>query len=206
MLVCQYCSKDCKNTSSLKNHERLCPKNENRKYVSHTLGKPAWNRGKTKDTDPIVAKYASSIKENYASGKLSLAGAATWNKEKRSEVAKSNGFGGYRPNAGHSKKYKVTDSFGNQVTLQSSYELLCSEILDRLQIKWIRPKSLMYDKKRYFPDFYLPSYDLYLDPKNDYLAKQDAKKISCVCVQNNVRVLILTKKMLNEDYIRNLVL
>lgn len=206
MLICQYCNKECKNTNSLKNHERLCPNNEDRNYVSHTLGKPAWNTGKTKDSDPIVAQYATTIKENYLSGKVPLVGCATWTKEQRSAVAKKQGFGGYRPNAGHSQKYKVTDSYGNEVTLQSSYELLCAEILDTLKIKWIRPKSLTYDGKRYFPDFYLPEHDLYLDPKNDYLAKLDEQKIACVKEQNSVEVIILTKELLNEDYIKNLVL
>ena len=206
MLICQHCNKECKNLNSLRNHERLCPSNENRHYVSHTLGKTAWNKGKTKHSDPIVAQYASSIKENYSTGQVSLVGAATWDKEKRSQVAKSKGCGGYRPNAGHSQKYKVTDSYGNEVTLQSSYELLCSQILDNLKIKWIRPKSLKYDSKRYFPDFYLPEHDLYLDPKNDYLAKLDQQKIACVKEQNSVEVIILTKELLNEDYIKNLVL
>lgn len=137
---------------------------------------------------------AATIKENYSTGKVSLVGAAIWDKEKRSQIAKSKGCGGYRPNAGHSQKYKVTDSFGNQVTLQSSYELLCAEILDNLQIKWIRPKSLTYNGKRYFPDFYLPDHDLYLDPKNDYLAKLDEQKIACVREQNSVEVVILTKE------------
>jgi hypothetical protein len=124
----------------------------------------------------------------------------------RAAAAKSQGFGGYRENAGRSQKHKVLDSFGNQVTLQSSYELECSEILNKLNIKWIRPKSLIYDNRRYFPDFYLPEHDLYLDPKNDYLAKQDAKKIACVCEQNDVQVIILTKDLLNEGYIKSLVL
>lgn len=203
---CSYCNKECKNSNSLRNHERLCPKNENRNYVSRTLGKTAWNKGKTKETDAIVAKYSSSIKESYVSGKTSLVGAALWTKEQRSTAAKSQGFGGYRENAGRSQKYKVLDSFGNQVTLQSSYELECSEILNKLNIKWIRPKSLIYDNRRYFPDFYLPEQDLYLDPKNDYLAKQDAKKIACVCEQNDVQVIILTKDLLNEGYIKSLVL
>lgn len=206
MLICQHCNKECKNCNSLRNHERLCPENKSREYVSHTLGKTPWNKGKSKDNDPIVAQYAASIKENYVTGKVSLTGGATWSKSKRSEVAKSNGFGGYRSNAGRSQKYNVLDSFGNKVTLQSSYELLCSEILDRLRIIWIRPKALKYNGKRYFPDFYLPDYDLYLDPKNDYLAKLDEQKIACVREQNSVKVIILTKELLNEEYIQNLVL
>lgn len=75
-----------------------------------------------------------------------------------------------------------------------------------MSIKWIRPKSLRYNGKRYYPDFYLTEYDLYLDPKNSYLAKQDAEKIACVCEQNSVKVIILTKELLNEEYVKNLVL
>lgn len=29
-MICQYCGKECKNSNSLKNHERLCKLNPNR--------------------------------------------------------------------------------------------------------------------------------------------------------------------------------
>jgi hypothetical protein len=165
----------------------------------------AWNKGKTKQTDPIVAQQADTRRENYKSGKISASGAALWTTEKRSEVAKSQGFGGYRPNAGRSKKYKITDSYGNIVTLQSSYELICSEILNDLNILWSRPKALMYDSRRYYPDFYLPEYDIYLDPKNDFKAKQDKEKIQKVVEQNNVTVYVVLKEQLNKQWFCNLV-
>lgn len=200
-MKCQHCNKKCKNKNSHTNHQRLCPENPNRVYKNGMVGKIPWNKGLVKENDIRVAAYANSL-----TGRQSTSVWTTEMRKTQSDIAKSNGSGGYRPNAGHSQKFKVTDSFGNEVTLQSSYELLCSEILDHLQIKWIRPKSLKYDGKRYFPDFYLPEHDLYLDPKNEYLAKQDAKKIACVCEQNDVQVIILTKDLLNEEYITTLVL
>ena len=114
-------------------------------------------------------------------------------------------MGGYRENAGHSKKFRVQDSFGNDVVLQSSYELQCSEVLNSLNIKWIRPKSLSYDDRKYFADFYLIEYKIYLDPKNDYKAKQDTDKIQKVIEQNNVVIHVLTKKQITEEYIKMLV-
>jgi hypothetical protein len=110
--------------------------------------------------------------------------------------------GGYRANAGHSKKFKVKDSFGKEVTLQSTYELQCAEILNELGIRWIRPAALFYDGRRYYPDFKLVDFDIFLDPKNSYKAKLDAEKIHKVCEQNNVRVDVLLKEHLTREFMQ----
>lgn len=112
--------------------------------------------------------------------------------------------GGYRPNAGRSKKFKVVDSFGKETVLQSSYELKCSEILNEMGIKWVRPKALKYDNKNYFADFYLPNNDVYLDPKNSYKAKLDQDKIQKVIEQNNVKVYIILEENLTKEYIASI--
>lgn len=68
----------------------------------------------------------------------------------------------------------------------SSWEKIIAEKLDELHIKWNRPTVgiLWVDSKGkqryYFPDFYLPIYDLYLDPKNDKLIKKDQVKLLSV--------------------------
>lgn len=113
--------------------------------------------------------------------------------------------GGYREKAGRSKKFYMNDSYGNQVCLQSSYEKRLAEILDLEQIKWIRPKFLRYDDKKYFADFLLVDYQIYLDPKNNFLAKKDKDKIKKVCEQNSVDVFILTKDKICINYIRSLI-
>lgn len=67
---------------------------------------------------------------------------------------------------------------------------------------------------RYFPDFYLPDYDVYLDPKNDYLINNkserfgitDVEKIRIVEIQNSVRILILNKEHLSWERIKSLIL
>lgn len=108
------------------------------------------------------------------------------------------------------KKHKRIDSFGNEVTLDSTFEVRCVEILNQLSIKWIRPSFFYYVdvynvKRRYTPDIFLVDYNLYLDPKNDYLAKIDSDKISRASFQNNVIIKILTENNLTKEYIKRLV-
>lgn len=137
------------------------------------------------------------------------AGRVGWNRGMRSKPDTRNPeyvgkLGGYRPNAGRSKKFKVKDSYNNEVVLQSTFELRCSEILNALGIKWIRPKALKYDRQNYFADFYLPEQDIWLDPKNKYKAKQDREKIDKVIQQNNVRLFVILEHQLTEEYIGRL--
>ena len=175
MFTCKYCSKVCKNANSHRNHERQCPKNLNRVYKNGMTGKTAWNKGLTIDTDERVAKNAVAIKAKANDiGRCKDPEKEAMRRQKLSIAAKRSGFGGYRANAGRSKKFKVLDSYGKETVLQSTYELKCSEILNELGIKWVRPKALKYDNKKYFADFYLPAIDVYLDPKNNYKAKNDS--------------------------------
>ena len=193
MFICMHCNKECKNLNSLRNHERLCPSNENRKYVSHTIGKTPWNKGLTKENCSSLFQASETMKNNGRGG---------WSKKASSNGGKLGG--GYRENAGRSKKFFVKDSYGNEVCLQSSYELRCSEILNELDVKWLRPKALKYDNRNYFADFYLPDQDIYLDPKNDYKALCDIEKIDKVNKQNDVQVFILREHQLTKEYISTL--
>ena len=178
---------------------------ENLKKARNSLkNRPAWNKGLDKN-DPRVKKNADAIKTAHKEGRVDKSYLDNPEyKLKKSQIAKSQGFGGYKENAGKSKKFYYNDSFGKKVCLQSTYELRCAEILDELEINWIRPTYIKYNgNKKYFPDFYLVDYDIYLDPKNNFLAKRDQEKISCVCDQNNVQVLILTEDKLTKEFIKN---
>lgn len=67
---------------------------------------------------------------------------------------------------------------------------------------WVDKNNESY---RYYPDFYLIDYDIYLDPKNNYLIKKDKYKIECVSKQNNIKLKILNKKQLNWKEIKKLI-
>jgi hypothetical protein len=49
--------------------------------------------------------------------------------------------------------------------------------------------DLKNEKRRYYPDFYLPQYDLYLDPKNKFLIPRDRYKINKVIEENNIKII-----------------
>lgn len=92
------------------------------------------------------------------------------------------------------------------IHLDSSYESKVARELDANNILWERPSSITYfddngQRRRYLPDFYLPTYKVYLDPKNDWLIKKDFRKIQLVSEQNDITVLILDKDMLSWDKI-----
>lgn len=118
-------------------------------------------------------------------------------KRKLSKIAIENGYGG--------KNYKNIQEYSG-VRLESSYELKVAKKLDMNNINWIRPKRIRWvdseNKIRYYtPDFYLPNYDVYLDPKNDYLIKIDEDKIKRVMSQNCIRVIVLNKSSLDYNSI-----
>lgn len=73
---------------------------------------------------------------------------------------------------------------GKTIKLGSSWEKKIAVFLDDNNIEWIRPSSLEYTdlngkSRKYFPDFYLTEYDIYLDPKNPMKIKNDEYKLSC---------------------------
>lgn len=117
------------------------------------------------------------------------------------------------PNCGgqkHTNRQKIFNIKGESFTSESSYETKLSELLNSLNVLWIRPNFLWYEdlkgnKRRYYPDFYLPNLNLYLDPKNEYLIKTDISKIIRASEQNNKMIVILGEKYINRDFILKLV-
>lgn len=102
-------------------------------------------------------------------------------------------------------------------TLGSSYELAVAKSLDENSITWDTGKRISYidpfgKKRTYTPDFYLEEYDVYLDPKNDFLINNinpnlgfsDKQKIKLVEDQNSIRVIILNKTQLDWNTIKTL--
>jgi len=101
--------------------------------------------------------------------------------------------------------------------LGSSFELSVAKSLDENNIQWCKPSPIKYRDptgkiRLYFPDFYLPEYDVYLDPKNDFLINnpnpyhgfKDVDKIKWAEEYNNVRVLVLNRSQLSWESISSL--
>ncbi len=96
-------------------------------------------------------------------------------KKKLSEIAKKQT---------HRRLLRSTRMY-NGVMLDSSWEEALAVRLDELGVKWIRPSqplkyTLNEEERNYFPDFYLPDFDLYLDPKNPHAFKVQKPKIDVI--------------------------
>lgn len=204
-LECKFCSKTCKNKNSLAQHQIRCPQNPDK--LPPTLPQnptTSWNKGLTKETDERVRKYGKNISKALTGRK----GTPRTDEEKEHlrKIALERGLGGFN--------MRNKGILYNGIRLDSSYEVVVAESLDLHQIKWERPKRFSYyigDKKRYYtPDFYLPEYDVYLDPKNDFLINNvnpslgitDKEKIERVMSRHNIRILILDKNNLEWEKIK----
>jgi len=90
------------------------------------------------------------------------------------------------PNCGGELGYK--QFVYNGIKMDSSWEVEIANWMDVNCISWERSRKLhMFwwvdengDKRKYFPDFYLPKYNVYLDPKNDYKLSKDLYKLNKV--------------------------
>lgn len=202
-LICMFCAKESNNSNGHRNHERCCPKNPNRNYVNGMLGKVSSKKGKTKETDPSIMQGSIKFKEKIKSGEYTphRTPHTTECKERISAIMQTKMQNRYT--ASKRIEYKG-------IKFESSWEYEVAVNLDTNNIKWSRPSPLLYrdssnQQRRYYPDFYLPEYNIYLDPKNDYVKKLDEDKIKRVQLQNSVKVILLGKSQLTWDSIKDLI-
>lgn len=159
-------------------------------------GSNVWCKGLTKKTDERIQNASLKISKTLTGKPGHKHNEIT--KKKLKNAAIKNKLGG------HTSKHRINY---NGVHLHSSFELKVAQELDKFCIKWIRPNPLNWIDEsnvehRYYPDFYLEDYDIYLDPKNDYLINKDEEKIKRVNEQNKVNVIVLDKNNLTWEKIR----
>lgn len=212
--ICKFCNKVCKNNNSLAQHQIRCSKNPDRintvREGFNNKGKSAWNKG-TKGLITFCPETRKKMSDSArkANERRKLSDEYEEYKQKMSVLAKDRGLGGFHFRRG---------VYYNGVKLDSSYEVRVAEDLDRNNVAWKRCDKFYYvDDKgithSYTPDFYLPEYNVYLDPKNDYLIEKgqpgsdysDKQKIDWVCQQNNIKVFILNKNELQWSVIKNMI-
>lgn len=170
---------------------------------------PSWNKGLTKETDKRVRQSSKRAQETFQINGSPWKGRKhkESTKKKLREIALVRGFEKHIKKNPRHIQYKTLD--GSIITLQSSYELKVAKELDINNIKWTRPKPFPYvDKnginRKYYPDFYLKDFNVYLDPKNNFLEKKDKYKIQAVEELNMVKIIVLNKDSLKWDEIKKL--
>ena len=119
---------------------------------------------------------------------------------KLSESAKARSLGGYRPHPNKGQRY-------NDMWFDSKWEVKVAQSLDEHGIKWTRPiKGFVWTDsgRKYYPDFYLIDFDVFLDPKNSYLQTKDLEKITQAQQRNDIKVIMLSESQLSWEVIQTL--
>lgn len=98
------------------------------------------------------------------------------------------------PNCGGETNYKKFRY--NNIWMDSSWEVDVAKFLDDNNIIWERSRKhcfLYFDqnnvRRRYYPDFYLPEKNLYVDPKNKYKLKLDRYKLEQVIKEHKINLI-----------------
>ena len=185
MYKCKYCGKECKNKKSLVQHEIRCKKNPNRiNYDNSTNNLAEYNKKlkgglvvKSNTNQYTKAKNLGLPKPTISINtrkKLS----SIWLGRKHSEESKQKtSTTMQRVVREHPESYSSQNVGGrikkveyNGLLLDSTWEVIVAQFLDSNNIEWIRPKlgfEYTYKNKShiYYPDFYLPQYDRYIEVK-----------------------------------------
>lgn len=198
---CQYCEKECKNKNSLVQHEIRCKSNNNKiEVVSNFI-----NYNQKVKLGEINRDYTNQFTKAEKLGiekpKMSIetknkiskkAREQVWTKERRehhSKIMTETAIkypDSYSCNnvCGRTKLYETIDSSGNTTKVNGGWERTLSEYLSKLDIKWTNSitEEFYYEWngriRRYYPDFYLPEYDFYIEVKG-YERDRDLVKWKC---------------------------
>lgn len=180
LFSCKHCnlSFDSLNTSQRANHSRWCKLNPKRKDYVNSLRKNGPGTYKLSDDKRIERN--KKISDAWKRGAYSNADFEGFKGKKHSDETKEK----LREKALQSnhRRLKKNTILYKDVLLDSTWEFELAKRLDELSVKWIRPEPIPWTDKEgkvhnYFPDFYLPDYDLFIDPKNNYAFNVQKNKI-----------------------------
>jgi hypothetical protein len=173
------------------NHTRWCDKNPKRASYLETLQLTREKR----EGHPLSEEHRKKISNAHTAGKYSGAS------EKGTKTKLKNGTLKHTEDAKRkiseaalkSKHRRLRKSCrvyitktGEKVLLDSRWEELLAIRLDSLNVEWCRPHDPVEwidtfgQMHNYFPDFYLPAFDIYLDPKNPFARASQKEKLDII--------------------------
>lgn len=174
-MICKFCGKLCKNKNSLAQHERLCKLNPDRK-IRDMSGKnnPRFGRKGTNQFIKATNEGREIVVSKETREKLSNAGKGfVWSvsrKLQHSQVMK-------RVVRDNPQSYSASNVSGrvktyefNGMKFKGTWELKVAKALSDKGIKYtneLTPIEYEWNNSThlYFPDFYLPDFDVYLEVK-----------------------------------------
>lgn len=179
-----FCSRSC--AATFNNKQRLPRTAESKRKTALAVCKTLnieYTNKEYLDSPHVVDSYLSAIKSNIPFTKVKQ---CTYCKkwfnfsERKTTTCSETCYINVKTvlNAGiHKQNY-------NGVVFDSGWEVTIAKHLDKLHIEWVRPSDPIewfdYEGKsrKYFPDFYLPTYDVFLDPKNPIAIQKQLEKVT----------------------------
>lgn len=192
--VCKYCKEEFDLSNRVKgwmaNHSRWCSANPKRKDYINATNKSIAAMTASKQRSGNLNQYVKNPElkmSEITKKKISIK--KTGNKhteESKQKISLSARKSKHRRLRKNVIKYETKS--GQIVLLDSRWEFALAKRLDEINVSWIRPDPIEWlDKdgktRNYFPDFYLPDFDLYLDPKNKHAYEVQKDKIKILLTQ-----------------------
>lgn len=185
--VCKHCELhfevDDKPKGWMANHSRWCKSNPKR--TSYTNSNDM-SKARAAISPDSIEKRRKSISDAHKKGNYDHVNRKTFLGRKHSAESIQK----MKQAALNSKHRRLRRGIVNYngIMLDSSWELALAKRLDTLNIKWTRPDPIPWIDQHgichnYFPDFYLPDYNLYLDPKNKRARYVQREKINFLLAQ-----------------------
>jgi hypothetical protein len=198
---CKHCKQffniDDKPKGWMANHSRWCKLNPKRAEYEEFLKE----RRMSFLNEDSLKKRNSKIKEAWKNGSYENVdfGIGFRGKEHTDEAKSKISEAALNSNHRRLRKNPITY---NGILLDSTWEYELAKRLDSLKIDWIRPEPLKWTDENgvqhnYFPDFYLPAHNLYLDPKNPHAYKVQESKINILNQLYNIKWILSLKDCIN---------
>jgi hypothetical protein len=203
MFICKHCKKEFDGlaTANKANHSRWC--SENPKRIVYTEKLISAREGiKNPRNQFVKAKDEGRTLVSTMKGKPSTRKGYTHSRETIEKVRQHALSSTHRRLVRSIRPYTQVD--GTQVLLDSSWEECLARRLDSLGVVWFRPTDPIKwtdtsgKTHNYFPDFYLPIQELYLDPKNPHAALVQKEKLDIIKIQLPNLIIITSLKDCEE--------
>jgi hypothetical protein len=195
---CKYCKLtfDNLNTNQRANHSRWCEKNPKRNYYICTLTKARAAKTNYENQFTKAKREGREVPVSPNKGKVGSFAGKTHSFETKQKMKE-------KALASSHRRLKKGTLLYKGVLLDSSWELELAKRLDELNVEWLRPDPIKWldqtgTSHNYFPDFYIPEWDLYLDPKNPQAVRVQQHKLNMLLTQYpNIRILTTLEECKN---------
>ena len=206
--ICRYCGKVCKNKNSLAQHEIRCKENPNKISLDYLSNRDQSLIKRNPSNQFIKAKELGLPQPTIAaSTRLKLSN--VWKGKKHSEDSKQRISKAMQiavrenPDSYSSSNVngRVKKVIYKDITLDSQWEVDFVVWLDEKGVIWERPnKGFEYDYKDkkhiYYPDFYLPDYNVYVEVKG---YKRDKDEYKWKVINNLIIILQEDIKLIRNN-------